>query len=290
MMTVRYILLISAFVFFFAGDAAAQQQRDPKLPPPIQTLQDEGAQIRYLGRDLGMDGWIAIKGGKEQYFYATPDGKAIVLGLLFDADGKIVTMRQVKELQDKSGDVLGFLAEELPERADAADRFSKLPSTEFKTPSEQMFDDVAASNWIPLGKEGAPVIYSFMDPQCPHCHAFMKDIKANYIDNGLIQVRMIPVGFKEQSKAQAAFLLAAPVPQDRWYKHLEGDETALPASPQINQQGVERNMAVMQSWKLDVTPLTVYRSRDGGVKIVQGRPQNIPALLADLPPAGAPLR
>jgi len=281
----RYILLVSALAFFFTGTAMAQQ-REPKLPPPIQTLQDEGAQVRYLGRDLGMDGWIAIKGGKEQYFYATPDGKAIVLGLLFDAEGKIITMRQVKELQDKSGGVLGFLTEEVPEKAAPGERFSKLPATEFKTPSEQLFDDVTASNWIPLGKEGAPVIYSFMDPQCPHCHAFMKDIKANYIDNGLIQVRMIPVGFKEQSKAQAAFLLAAPTPQDRWYKHLEGDESALPASSQINQQGVERNMAVMQSWKLDVTPLTVYRSKDGSVKIVQGRPQSIPSILADLPPPG----
>lgn len=286
MIMARYVLLVSALVSFFAGSAMAQQQREPKLPPPIQTLQDEGAQIRYLGRDMGLDGWIAIKGGKEQYFYATPDGKALLLGLLFDADGKIITMRQVKELQEKSGETLEFLTEETPEKAASGDRFSKLPATEFKTPSEQLFDDVSVSNWIPLGKEGAPVIYSFMDPQCPHCHAFMKDIKTNYIDNGLIQVRMIPVGFKEQSKAQAAFLLAAPSPQDRWYKHLEGDESALPSSAQINQQGVERNMAVMQSWKLDVTPLTVYRSKDGSVKIVQGRPQSIPAVLADLPPPG----
>ncbi|MCD8563117.1 MAG: hypothetical protein LRY54_03540 [Alphaproteobacteria bacterium] len=50
----------------------------------------------------------------------------------------------------------------------------------------------------------------------------------------------------------------------------------------INQQGVQRNLAVMQSWKFSATPMVVYRAKDGSVKIVRGRPQDTAALIADL--------
>ncbi|MEC8666039.1 MAG: thiol:disulfide interchange protein DsbG [Pseudomonadota bacterium] len=270
---------------FLLQATPALAQGTPPLPPPIQNLKDEGAQLRYLGQQHGLDGWIAIKGGQEQYFYVTKDGQAFVMGVLFDRDGKMVTLRQVKELQDQSGaETLSFFAEEEAERqalsggATAAEPVNQ----EFKTPSEQLYDDVESANWIKLGRDGAPVLYSFMDPQCPYCHAFMNDLRANYIENGLVQVRMIPVGFRADTKAQAAFLLAVPNPQRRWYEHLAGDETALPISADINEQGVERNLAIMQSWKVNVTPFSVYRAKNGEVKIIQGRAQDLAQLISDL--------
>lgn len=267
---------------------AGAQQKEPAMPAPIKTLVEQGAQVRYLGQHNGLDGWITIKGGQEQYFYTTADGKSLLMGLLFDSDGKLVTLRQVKALQEKSGDVLDLFTVETPEdkisETAVPDRYKPSTLPQFKTPAEQLFDDVSSSNWIRLGKEDAPVIYSFMDPQCPHCHAFMTDLKANYIDNGLVQVRLIPVGFlKPESKSESAVLLAAPDPEERWYRHMTGDKTALPPTEGINEQGVERNMAIMQSWKLDATPITVYRAKDGSVKIVQGRAQKMADLIGDLP-------
>ena len=267
---------------------ASAQEKEPVMPAPIKTLVEQGAQVRYLGQHNGLDGWITIKAGQEQYFYVTADGKSMIMGLLFDSDGKLVTLRQVKALQEKSGDVLDLFTVKTPEEQTAAtavpDRYKQSTLPQFKTPAEQLFDDVTNSNWIQLGKEDAPVIYSFMDPQCPHCHSFMTDLKANYIDNGLVQVRLIPVGFlKPESKSEAAVLLAAPDPEARWYRHMAGDAAALPPTEGINEQGVERNMAIMQSWKLDATPITVYRAKDGSVKIVQGRAQKMSGLIADLP-------
>lgn len=276
-------LLLVCTALFINIPAHAQQQKDPPMPAPIKTLVEQGAQVRYLGRHNSLDGWITIKNGQEQYFYATEDGKSLMMGLLFDTDGKLVTLRQVKALQENSdGPVLDMFTVQTPD-ALAAGKQPTLP--QFKTPAEQLFDDVTSSNWIQLGRPDAPVIYSFMDPNCPHCHSFMNDLKTAYLDKGLVQVRLIPVGFlKPESKAEAAFLLAAPDPEQRWYRHMGGDKTALPAEKGINEQGVERNMAIMQSWKLDATPITVYRGKDGQVKIVQGRPQKMTALLADLPP------
>lgn len=253
----------------------------PQLPEPIENLVNEGAQIRYLGRDYGVDAWITIKNGQEQYFYVLPDQKAFLMGVMFDETGKVVTLDQVNRLRSQGDDMLDILADDITpmiqeQQSQSADR------NEFKSPSEQLYFDVSNSNWIPLGEPGAPVMYAFIDPQCPHCKSMIEDLKINYLDTGRAQVRVVPIGFREETRAQSAFLLAAPDSQRRFYEFLDGNEDALPARTEINQQGVQRNLAIMQSWKFDVTPMVVYRGKDGTVKIVRGRPQDIPNLVNDL--------
>ena len=263
------------------GATNVQAQNDtvlPKLPTPIQDLADEGAQIRFLGKDFGLEGWIAIKNGQEQYFYVMPGTGAFLTGILFDDKGKAVTIEQVRQLRAQNGGLLDALAADEPIRTtkeEISDRY------EFKTPSEQLFYDIENSNWVPMGQAGTPVFYSFIDPQCPHCHEMMKEMRP-HIEAGSVQIRMIPVGFKDQTKAQAAYLLATPSPEKVWWRHMDGDTTALPARAEISQQGVERNMSIMQSWKLSVTPLIIYRGKDSKVKIIRGKPKNIEALIKDL--------
>ena len=261
------------------------QESIPTMPDALQLLVDRGAQARYLGKRHGMDGWITIFQGQEQYYYVTPDGQGFLMGLLFDKDGTMATVEQVRDLQSQSGEVLDFLAADRP--IDDQDLATAIRETneafEYKTPAERMFADVENSNWIEFGSRDAPVIYSFMDPQCPHCHEFMKDMKAAYIEKGLVRVRMIPVGFREETLAQSAFLLAAPDAKERWYNHLDGDTSALPAKAGTSTQGIQKNLALMQTWKFDVTPMTIYRGKDGKVKIIRGRAGNMADILADLP-------
>lgn len=254
----------------------------PKLPVPIQNLVNEGAQIRYLGKDYGLDAWITIKNGREQYFYVLPDQSAfLTAGMLFDSKAQNITIEQVRRLQENETDVLDILADDYTpaieqQQANSPERL------EFKSPSEQLFYDIENSNWVSLGQAGAPIMYSFIDTQCPHCHDMIKDLKVKYLDTGRMQLRIIPIGFREETRAQAAFLLAAPDSEARLYRHLEGDAEALPARSEINQQGVQRNLAIMQAWKFDVTPMNIYRAKDGTVKIVRGRPQDITNLVGDL--------
>ena len=148
-----------------------------------------------------------------------------------------------------------------------------------------MFADVTNANAIRLGKATAPMVYSFIDPQCPHCHEFIKKIRKDFIEKGAIQIRLLPVGFIQGSPEQAALLLASPNAEELFYKHLDG--AALPVKEGVSTQAVMKNTAVMQAWKFDVTPLTVYRSRSGEIKIVRGVPKDIPGMIADLAPAPA---
>ncbi|MBI1301411.1 MAG: thioredoxin fold domain-containing protein, partial [Alphaproteobacteria bacterium] len=205
-----------------------------------------------------------------------------VTGILFNKDGKTVTIDQVSRLRGQSeGAFLDQLTADAPPSSVTETAQQQAEKYEFKTPSEQLYFDIENSNWVPIGQAGTPIVYSFIDPQCPHCHEMMRDLR-NDIQAGRLQVRLIPVGFKEESKAQAAYLLATPGPEEVWWRHLDGDKEVLPAKRQINEQGVQRNLSVMQSWKLSVTPLMVYRAKDGSVKIIRGKPKDVPSFIGDL--------
>jgi len=289
---IRFFVLSLCLVFSIAPSARAQdagtQGALPDVPQALEMLVQRGAQIRYLGRAHGLDGWIAIYQGQEQYYYVTPDQTAFVTGLMFGADGRPITVEQVQTLQSQGGEVLDLLAQDAPPAAQGEQpgSIAEMAQTmQNQTPSERLFREVESSNWIALGNEKAPTVYSFIDPQCPHCHDMIKALRRDYIDTGKLQLRIIPVGFQQGSLAQASFLLAAPDAVDRFWKHLDGDAAALPAKSDVSTQAIQKNMALMQAWRFNVTPLSLYRAKDGTVKIIRGTPKDIPALMVDLPPA-----
>ena len=292
-MRLSRILSLTAALMLLAVPTFAQssaKQSVPDVPKVLQALSERGAQFRYLGSEHGMEGWIAIYQGQEQYYYITQDKKAFVTGLMFGEDGRPITIDQVKTLQATGSDVLDLLAEDPVAPEETAQKDSILDAAKMKTPAERMFADVENSNWLKLGSDAAPVIYSFVDPNCPHCHDFVNDVrKKGYLDKNLLQIRIVPVGFIEGSLPQAAFLLASPDAKDRYFKHLDGDKEALPTKSDISTQAVQKNMALMQAWKFSVTPLTVYRSKTGEIKIVRGRVKDLDGVIADLPPAGSKL-
>lgn len=293
----RSLLLAALALSVFSAPAVATEQKQPPLPEPLKNVVAEGAQIRYLGRDGGLDGWVTLKGGQEQYFYVTPDQQGIVMGLLFNSKGDIVTLRQVNELRSKEGLPLDTLAgippgalspdgSAKPDAASVPDFSNPKDVMASVTPSkgDQLYQAVSSANWIALGNKDAPAIYSFIDPECPHCHDLIQDVrKSGFLEKGLMQLRLLPVGLiSEDSLTEAAFLLAAPNAQDLLYQHLDGKKGVLLADPNINTQGVQRNMSLMQDWKFDVTPFSIYKDKAGKVKILRGRPNDLKKVVMEL--------
>jgi thiol:disulfide interchange protein DsbG len=296
----KYICLALLMCFLSAPVFAETAQ--PDVPAPIQNLVASGAQLRYLGQDYGLNGWLVLKNGQEQYFYSTPDGQAVMMGILFNNKGDTVTLKQINELRKKEGPAIdklaGFDASPLAADGAKAPAQTTVPtsvSPDFTNPeallksavkpkSEQLFDGVEASNWIKLGADKAPVIYTFIDPECPHCHDLIQNIrKSGYLEQGLLQLRLIPVGvLTENSLTEAAYLLASPDPQKDLYRHLDGEKNVLLVDKNVNTQGVQRNIKLMQDWKLDVTPFSVYRGLDGKVKILQGVPDDLKKIITEL--------
>ena len=291
--TPLFILAMSSLSSAHAGDTG------PAVPAPIQALVNDGAQIRYLGADLGVNGWVTIKGGQEQYFYATPDGQAIFSGILFNAKGDAITLQQINTLRGNEGEAIDRIAGYVPttdkkETTVAVDTAVN-PLPDFKDPAtllktavkgkgEQLYEGAVSANWVSLGNKDAPAIYTFIDPECPHCHDLIQDIrKSGFLENNSLQLRLIPVGvLSEASIKEAAYLLASPAPQEDLYRHLDGDSKALMVDPNANTQGIERNMKLMQDWNLEVTPFSVYKDKNGKVKILQGRPDNLKKIITEL--------
>ncbi len=301
-LTLRRAFLLPALLMAFSSPALAVEKKEPEMPAPIQTLVEGGAQVRYLGREGGLDGWLALKGGQPQYFYVTPDLQTIIMGVMFNAKGDVITMKQINDLRGKEGPALDALAGyPEPEKPDMkAALATELGATpDFENPdtlmkaatasskvskSDKLFTAVSEANWVAIGQKDAPAIYSFIDPECPHCHDLIKDVrKSGLLEKGDLQLRLIPVGLiSEESLQEAAFLLAAPNAQELLFKHLDGDAKALIPTEDINTQGVQRNMSLMQEWKFDVTPFSVYKTAAGEVKILRGRPENLKKLAAEL--------
>lgn len=293
----RFLALSLALLAVAAPAHATSNKSQPPIPLPIQNLVNEGAQIRYLGRDNGLDGWVTMKQGQQQYFYVTEDQQSIVMGVLFNAKGDVVTLRQVNELRTKEGPAIDALAG-FPEPA-RPDADPATAAPDFNDPasvaraaaavtapskSDQLYEAVTTANWISIGKPEAPIIYSFIDPECPHCHDLIQDVrKSGFLEKGQVQLRLLPVGIiSEESLQEAAYLLAAPNAQDLLFQHLDGKPGVLLADPNVNTQGVQRNMSLMQDWKFDVTPFSIYKDTSGKVKILRGRPNDLKKVVAEL--------
>lgn len=267
-------LLLALILSFSVVTSAMADERLPQVPDPIQALLGQGAQIRYMGERYGLESWITILRGQEQYFYVLPDGEAFVMGLLYDKEGNIVTSEQLREMQEQGDNFLDIID---PPKAEV----SKSPSLAYKKPAERMYEDLENSNWVRLGSSAAPLVYAFIDPQCPHCHAFLEEARKD-VESGDLQIRAIPVGFNAETLAQASLLLASSNPQERLYNYLDGDDDALPIRDDVVTKGVERNISIMQSWKFDVTPMIAYRAEDDDIKLVRGRVNDLSAMTQDL--------
>ncbi len=272
------VLLAVLFMFSPLQARAA----DPELPELLKSLQKQGVTFRYLGGDNSMNGWVGFKDGQEQYFYVTPDRQGIVSGQLLNNKGDQVTLRQISQLREKDPNVDKLAIPALAKDAEVA-----APANETKnapSKSQQFYAEAEASSWIALGQKEAPAIYTFIDPQCPHCHDMIEDFrKSGLLDKGQVQLRLIPVGLmNEQSLKQAANLLTSKNAAADLYKHLDGDKNILLTDKDPNTQSVQRNMVLMQSWKLDVTPFSVYKNKAGEIKILRGRPSDLNALISDL--------
>lgn len=289
-------MCVALFMGVLAAPAFAETAQ-PDVPLPIQSLVANGAQLRYLGQDYGLNGWLVLKNGQEQYFYSTQDGQAVMMGILFNNKGDTVTLKQINELRKKEGPAIdklaGFDTPVTPPtdktaatetvRPDFTNPETLLKSA-VKPKSEQLYEGVESANWIHLGSDKAPVIYTFIDPECPHCHDFIQNIrKSGYLEQGLVQMRLIPVGvLTENSLTEASYLLASPDPQKDLYRHLDGEKNVLLVDKNVNTQGVQRNIRLMQDWKLDMTPFSVYRARDGKVKVLQGVPDDLKKIITEL--------
>jgi len=270
----------------------------PDTPKSLQAAVNDGAQIYYLGEFSGLYGWVLIRQGRPEYFYQTKDGGAMVMGILFDGEGEMITSGQLAQLKANEGDSMFALTGGADTLANPQPTPTPQPTVADDAPmdvvgsatyiapqtltkAQEMFVDVQASNWVTFGPNGQYEIFAFIDPDCPHCQEFVKSIKP-LVDNGTLKVRALPIGIDPVSEQKAAMILAGSDPMNRFVRYANGDESALQPPSNINVAAVQKNKQLMFKYNFDVTPVVVYRTNGGAIRLVRGRPQDMNTIMQDI--------
>jgi len=255
------------------ASAQGKAEQPDELPPFLLELRVAGADIRYLGEDYGIYSWLATKDGQVQFFYSIPGGDAIISGgLLIGPDGEAITARRIVSMNEDN-----------PNFAESVKRDSGAESTTTKdrtSPGERLYAESEGAQWFSIGSDTAPALYVFVDTQCHYCQEYWHDLANPYVDEGRLQVRLIPVAvINDKSKSEAAALLSSVSPKTAWQRHVDGDAAALSGGGEnaIAAEAVKRNTEIFMNWKLKSTPYSVYRDSAGDVKVMRGMKPGVTA-------------
>lgn len=186
---VTKFLLATAFAGVSASAVAAQD----KGTPVEQHLVSKGVKIvQSFTSASGLRAIVADSGAEKRLFYVTPDGKNLIAGMIFDAEGNNVTSADMNKagVSDVGGaKVMG------------------------DTQLQALWDRVEKRRWVQDGKSGK-VVYVLFDANCPYCHRLWGTLRAG-VQAGKIQVRWLPVAIlKDTSKGLGAAIYSAANPGD----------------------------------------------------------------------------
>jgi hypothetical protein len=278
-----YNVLLGLLVIciMFPGLAQATPDDDLGKLPIIQSMKSVDTKFYPLGDRFSLPGWLILRNGKIQMLYLTPDKKGIILGAIHSGDGGNVTMLQVAALV-KSNPELAAYFEQLAKEKNPAGATAPGDGSNL---GEKLFVDMTKANGVVLGDGKAPLLHMVIDPRCPYCKATWKELRDDVAVKRL-QVHLIPIGAEgSDNEREAARFLEIDAPLENWNKFIDGDEAVLAGIPDpAKLEAVRANHRTIDEWKIQHTPYLVYRGKDGRVKIVQGQPDNIASVLADLQP------
>jgi thiol:disulfide interchange protein DsbG len=218
-----------------------------ELPAAIRKIEAKGAKIiGSFDAPDGLRGYAAQFQNRGIALYLTPDGKHVVVGNLYDAEGKDLTQAPLQKLV-------------------------------YAPMAKEVWGKMEGSNWIGDGNKDAPrVVYLFSDPNCPYCNMFWEQARP-WVKSGKVQLRHIMVGIiREDSPGKSAALLASKDPQKALAEHEKAGKdsalkplTSVPAAIQVK---LAANMKLMEDLELAATPAIFYMDDKGELQQQQGAP------------------
>lgn len=236
-------LLPLALMAFTAPALQAEE-----LPKAIEQLQAKGAEIKgTFDAPNGLKGYAAAYQSNGIALYLTPDGKHVLVGSLFDEQGKDLSAEPLEKLV-------------------------------YAPMSKAIWAKMEKTAWIADGRDDAPrKVYLFSDPNCPYCNMFWEQARP-WVESGKVQLRHIMVGIiREDSPGKSAALLAAKDPAKALQQHEKAGKAStlkpLGTIPEAVRQKLEANMALMEEMGLAATPAIFYQNDKGQLQSQQGAPR-----------------
>jgi len=275
---------------------------DIRRIPIIQNILRAGGEIYYIGQRSGMTGFLLYKDGQVQVMYLPPDQQAVIFGGMYSIDGANISTQQIDAATAQNAQLKALLvaateqqkelekngnfgaAAVAPEIAETKKNMMPGGSVAL-SPGERLFNDFLSAAGVVVGQANKPLVLMLVDPHCQFCKATWGELYEP-LTKGVLRVKLVPIGAEgSENERQAARFLRATDPLETWNKFVGGDKSVLAGDPPATDiSAVRANMAMVVSWKIQATPYLVYRGADGKVKVVQGKPEKIANVLADLKP------
>ena len=249
--------------------------------PALKRIASKGAALYDLGVQHGLDGVFALQGQSFQVFYLTPDGQALIGGVMWEASGKNLTREQVTPIEGAIPTVtIGTTAATKPmpggiPAVATSQGASGIPAAALRAVEETTFGLA--------GDSKAPRLWVYIDPLCSYSVRAMDQLRP-YIATGRVQVAVIPLSvldYEDQGRSTLAAKAMLSLPADRMVAAWGSNGLDGPVDPAADQR-LAANMATAQAIGLRGTPTFVWRRHDGTEGRSDGIPDNIDALIASL--------
>ena len=252
------------------GAAADQEATGPRDPVALEELRAKGAETVPLGELGGVRGWLVrLADGPEYALYELPSG-GLLAGLLYDADGTLLTAGQLEAAGvDVPGNGLAPVGGEPAALTGKALVEETVPAP--VEPGEPGVDRLLARTetlgGFTLGDPDAPLrIQTFVDPLCPFSRTWVASLSVA-ASTGRLSARVIPVAILgPDSVHQAATIAGAPVPASAW----AAPDRVLNADIAAGTRRVAEAIDVLNGWRADAVPFTLYSGPSGEVRVVVG--------------------
>lgn len=281
--------------------------------PALSNIVKAGGKLYYLGERSNLSGWLIVKNDQIQMIYLTPDHQTVIIGGLFTSEGQNVTGPQITYLSQTNRDIGDMINNATQQQnqvtsaggveggvasvpGDSATTMAAvagapqgpgvggLPTAVTLSPGERLYQDMEAAAGVELGPKDKPEIMIIVAPKCPNCKRTWKELRDS-VKGGQVRVKLIPIynSMGNEELNEAAQFLKTPAPLETWDRFVEGDTSALGGKPdEMAVRAVMANLNLISKWNIKGYPYLVYRGKNGRIKIVQGKPERMPAVLLDL--------
>ena len=236
------------------------------IPKVIAAMREQGATVVDLGDAEGLRGYlVAQPGGGTYAAYVTQTG-AVVVGLLYAADGEVVTERQLSGA--KAGGLLERVPVPAPQRLRASvgtDRGERIAprAPDTKGRAALLLDETRAASGFWMGFQG-PVIHVFADPTCPFSERHVRSLKRDAAA-GRLQAHVIPVGILGERGALRAVEIAGAHDAARAWEGGAG----VRVDRQVGAGRVAANNGLLEAWRVTGVPFSVWEGSQG-VRVYYG--------------------
>jgi thiol:disulfide interchange protein DsbG len=238
----------------------------------LSSVAGTGQRLTELGTVHGMRGLFVRNGEQYQVFYATPDERSVIPGVMWDARGRNITREQVAPLPGVTPSVVIGNDNE----SGASKGVANAPK---KTPIEL----AEQTSFGVTGSASAPRLFVFVDPLCGYSTKAMQQLQP-FVAKGRVQAAIIPLSvldYEDQGRSTTGALAMLSKSADQMVSAWSHGDLSGPASSDAEPK-LRANMIAAEAIGLRGTPTVIWRKADGSEGRIDGLPEDWNAVIASM--------